>query len=300
VRVFITGAAGFIGAHVVNAALRAGGQVYALVRDTSDLWRLTDALSQIHVVRGDLASITAEALRVIQPEICIHAAWYAVPGKYLSAAENVDVLRDSLHLAQIMAQIGCRRFVGIGTCFEYDTTYGYLGERSALLPRTMYAASKTALFQVLAHMEGLNVAWARLFYQYGPYEDRQRLVPAVITRLLDSEIVETTTGEQIRDYLHVQDVADAVWDVAVSDRVGPVNIGSGNPIRVRQIVETIAQIMGRPDLLRVGALPQRAGDPPFICADNTCLRTETGWTPRYTLEDGLQHTIDWWRRRLAR
>lgn len=298
-RVFITGAAGFIGAHVVHSALRAGGEVYALVRETSDLWRLADTRSQIRIVRGDLAALTEDMLRAIQPEMCIHAAWYAAPGKYLAAPENVAVLRDSLRLAELMAHIGCRRFVGIGTCFEYDTTYGYLSERSALLPRTIYAATKSALFQVLSHIDSLDVAWARLFYQYGPYEDRQRLVPAVITRLLDSKIVETTTGEQIRDYLHVADVADAVWSVAASDLTGAVNIGSGSPIRVRQIVETIAQCIGRPDLLRIGALPQRAGDPPFICADNTRLKSETGWTPRYTLEDGLQHTIDWWRRRLA-
>jgi nucleoside-diphosphate-sugar epimerase len=302
-KVLITGAGGFVGSHVARLLINRGVEVQAIVRKSSNLWRITDILSQLQIIECDLLDFQGlnKSLTTIQPELCIHLAWYAVPGKYLHAKENLDSLNASLNLASQMADIGCKKFVGIGTCFEYDFSYGYLSESSPIKPLTLYAASKIAACTVLEQLcrnTGMEFAWARLFYQYGPFEDEMRLVPAVISSLLKNEVVKTTKGEQIRDFLHIEDVASAIWSIASGNLSGIVNIGSGQPITVRDIVSQIATILDRLDLIDWGALPYRSKDPMFICANNQLLRENTNWIPKYTLNTGLKNTISWYRKNI--
>ena len=299
-KVFLTGATGFIGSHIARLLVREGCEVHALIRDNSDLWRIDDILPQLHPVRCDLLSLDGLDAHIarIRPDLCLHLAWYAVPGKYLAAEENLAMLTASLHLASCLQKNGCRRFIGAGTCFEYDTSAGCLSEESPTRPGSLYAASKLALQTVLqqyAGVTGMEVAWVRLFYQYGPFEDERRLVPSVIASLLRSQEARITKGEQIRDYLHVEDVASAIWAVARSGLTGPVNIGSGQPVATRDIVARLGAILGRPELIMSGALPYNESDPMFICANNHRLKENTGWAPRYTLEQGLRQTVDWYR-----
>jgi nucleoside-diphosphate-sugar epimerase len=300
-RVFLTGATGFIGSHVARLLIGEGCEVYAVVREESSLQRIQDIVAQMHLIQCDLSAFDKldAALESVRPDICLHLAWYTVPGKYLAANENLSLLNASLHLASRLADLDCRRFVGIGTCFEYDTSLGYLSETSPTRPRTLYAASKLAaqlVLEQMANTTGMEVAWLRLFYQYGPFEDGRRLVPSVIGSLLRKQPAKVTQGGQVRDFLHVEDVASAIWAVARSDLSGPVNVGSGLPVTVREIVTRIGEIMNCPDLIALGALPYGASDPMFICADNRRLKEKTDWVPRYDMERGLRHTIEWWRR----
>ena len=299
-KVLLTGATGFIGSHVARELLRAGCDLHAVVRESSDLWRIRDIASNLQLVKCDLLDEgeLARHLERIRPEMCIHLAWYGEPGKYLTSTVNLEMLQASIRLALNLSRLGCRRFVGAGTCFEYELTGDYLSETSRTNPSTMYAASKLALALVLeqlANTSDMDVAWTRIFYQYGPAEDDRRLVPSVVLPLLSGREALTTKGEQIRDYLHVEDVASAIWAVAASDLSGPVNVGSGRPMAVRKIVTTLGEIAGRPELVRLGALPYRDSDPMFVCANNLLLTETTGWVPRYSLEEGLKDTVAWWR-----
>jgi len=106
-----------------------------------------------------------------------------------------------------------------------------------------------------------------------------------------------TPGEQVRDFLHVEDVASGIAAVAQSSLTGVVNVASGQRVTVREIAEKIAAIVGRADLLALGARPYAPNDPMFILADNSRLRQNTGWKPRYDLESGLRQTIEWWKAR---
>jgi nucleoside-diphosphate-sugar epimerase len=194
--------------------------------------------------------------------------------------------------------VGCRRFIGIGTCFEYDLDIGYLSESSLTKPITLYAATKVALATVLrqfAQITEMEMAWVRLFYQYGPMEDERRLIPAIITSLLRDEVVKITKGEQIRDFLHIEDVASAICAVANSQLSGIVNVGSGQPVTVGKIALELGNLLRKPDLINLGALPYRPNDPMFICANNELLRKKTDWTQKYNLTTGLKNTIEWYK-----
>ena len=175
----------------------------------------------------------------------------------------------------------------------------FLREDGPTRPRTLYAASKLALkllAEQLAAAAGLDLTWARLFYLYGPDEDERRLVPALIRALLRGEPFPATKGEQVRDYLHVEDAAAALWALVERRVAGTVNVASGVPVTMRQVMETVGELVGRTDLIRFGALPYREWEPPFICGDNRRLRHEAGWAPRYpTLRAGLAPTVEWWK-----
>lgn len=283
-RILLTGAAGFIGSHVARALVRSGHEVHATVLPTDDLWRIRDLEPHLRLYRGTLD------LLPLEPDLAINLAWYAVPGRYLSAPENRECLEQSLRL---LGRLGCRA-VFAGTCFEYDTTRGILREDSPTRPTTLYAECKDRLRREVERRRGS--VWIRFFYLYGPAEDPRRLIPSVIRGVLRGEPVPVSPGEQRRDFLHVEDAASAVCAVAFSPLEGCVNIGSGEAPAIADIVRKIGELGGRPDLIRLGAVPYYPGEPMLIVADNTRLRS-TGWSPRYDLERGLADTFAWWKAR---
>lgn len=298
-RVLITGAAGFFGSRAAMHLV--GHEVIGLDRPGVDHARV-DALAPSMVVHEvDLldAKAVSAIVRELRPDVAIHLAWYAVPGKYLAASDNMDHLAASMTLAQALAGAGCRRLVTAGTCFEYETTAAPLAESSRTAPRFLYSACKLAMSEVLreaCRISGMSYAHLRFFYQYGPWEAPGRIVPAVISALLAGREAEVTPGEQVRDFLHIDDVASAIAAVVGSEIDGVINIGSGEPVRVRDVVVAAAEACGRADLVRIGALAYRAGDPMFVCADATKLRS-TGWTPAHDLASGMRDTVAWWRTR---
>lgn len=197
----------------------------------------------------------------------IHVAWYAEPGKYLQSAKNLDCLEGTLRLARGGAAAGIRRFVGVGTCFEYDLTGGKLAVDTPLRPLTPYAGAKAAVFLALSQWlpeNRVDFAWCRLFYLYGEGEDERRLVPYLRARLAAGEPAELTSGRQIRDFLDVREAGRQIAATALGERRGAVNVCSGTPITVRQLSERIADEYGRRDLLQFGARPDNLIDPPCV------------------------------------
>lgn len=291
-RVFITGASGFIGAAVLRLLLARGIETAALVSPDKTQERLRDLDGQYQVIPGRLEDIPALKPRLLEfkPDAWIHLAWYAEPGKYLYAPENVPVLQQSLSAMQTLIETGCRQIVGIGTCAEYDTDVGFLREDGPTKPATIYAACKLSMCligQHLAQAAGVNFAWGRMFYLYGEQEDPRRLVPALMQSLREGKTFDVTPGEQVRDYLHVRDVASAIWTLTSQNAQGIYNIASGNPVTMRTLMETIGDVVGGKELIRFGALPYRQWEPMFICGDNQKLKS-LGWSPEYSLRTGLE------------
>jgi len=206
-------------------------------------------------------------------------------------------------LAQALAKAGCSRFVGAGTCAEYDWDYGYLSENlTPLRPRSLYGICKNATREILeafCAQAGMGFAWTRFFLLYGPMEAKERLIPYVVLTLLKGGVARCTQAEQLRDFLHVEDAASAMWAVAKSDLSGPVNIGSGQAIRVRTLLEIVAQHLQREDNLALGALPTDPQEPPFLLADVRRLASAVGWKPSLTLKEGVARTCEWWRSKTA-
>jgi nucleoside-diphosphate-sugar epimerase len=145
---------------------------------------------------------------------------------------------------------------------------------------------------------GIELAWGRIFFLYGPHEGRARLVPSVVVPLLKNQPVLVGDGKARRDFMHLKDVARAFVKVLESPFVGAVNIASGETRPMRDVVLAIAEQIGRPDLIRFGARPTQVGEPAMLGTSSRGLR-EIGFDPQFTLELGLSDTIDWWRGALA-
>src|SRR5262249_20434118 len=140
-----------------------------------------------------------------------------------------------------------------------------------------------------------SLAWARIFLLYGPHEGKARLIPYVINSLISGEKALCSSGDQIRDFLHVKDVASALVAVLDSDLRGAVNISSGQGIALKEVIELIGGIMDKKNLLSLGAKQAAANDVPLLVGDSSRLK-EIGWQPEYSLESGLKQTIDWWQK----
>ena len=303
-RVLVTGAAGFVGSHVVRQLLASGDEVAAIVRQPGNPPRLADVAEQVMFVRGDLDEPEGwrDRLAGWKPEACVHAAWYAEPGRYLDSTESIRGLRFSLSLLDELALAGCQNVVMTGTCFEYDTSIGYLDEESPVKPATLYAACKLALSVAAAQRAaqlGVHFAWARIFYLYGPHEDPRRLVPAETLALLKGRDFPATKGDQVRDYMHVADVAAGLRALALTGSAGVYNVCSAEPVTLAEVMLTLGRIMGRDDLIKFGARPPSSFEPAFICGRNERLRKATGWKQSRTLHDGLRETVEWWKSRRA-
>jgi nucleoside-diphosphate-sugar epimerase len=306
-RVLLTGATGFIGSHTVAPLLQAGYEVHALGRRTGDS---TDvSWHQVDLLDEDAA---AAVVRELAAEHLLHLAWYAEHGSFWSSPENLSWVAASLRLLRAFHEAGGRRAVMAGTCAEYDWSEAAdacreLAQRSGPAtperPATLYGAAKQATRMVAsayAREVGLSLAWGRIFLLYGPGEDERRLVAHVIRALLDGSEAQTSDGTQVRDFLHVTDVAAGFAALLDSPVEGAVNIASGEGVAIARVLALIGEEAGRPDLLRVGALPQRAGEPPRLVADTQRLRDEVGFTPRLSLRDGIADTVAWWRGRRER
>lgn len=295
-KVLVTGASGFIGHPCLAPLLDLGYEVHVVsLRGQKSvqkdiIWHQADLCDQ-----GQISAVLAK----IKPTSLLHAAWDMTPGKYVDSPDNITWVQGSLALMREFAEHGGKRVVMIGSSFEYDWHYGYCSEFiTPQVPNSFYGTCKHALHQLAtayAHTVGLSYAWGRVFFLYGPREHPQRLVSSVIRALLRGEPARSSHGKQIRDYLHIQDVADGLVALLHSEVQGPVNIASGQPVTLRDIIVQIGQKLQREDLLHIGALPARANDLPLVVADVQRLKTEVGWQQKYDLSAGLDHTIDWWK-----
>ena len=262
----LTGATGFVGRQVLRALSEKGARVRMVVREgkQGQLEKLKGIESIVTTI--DLFAESADWWADVCTDIdtVIHVAWYAETGKYLQSAKNLDCLIGTLQMAKGAAQAGVDRFVGIGTCFEYDLAGGELSVETPLRPLTPYAGAKAAAFMALSQwlpQQNVEFAWCRLFYLHGEGEDARRLVPYLRTKLTAGEPAELTSGSQIRDFLDVREAGLMIVEAALNDVQGPVNICSGMPITVRQLAEQIADEYGQRELLKFGVRPDNLIDP---------------------------------------
>jgi len=299
-KVIVTGASGFIGQHALNTLGQKGFDVHALYSQVQPQINPTVKWHQANLL--DLTQIQ-QLISTIQANYLLHFAWYAVPGKYWQAEENFLWVQSSLELIRQFYQQGGQRVVMAGTCAEYDWQYGYCSEWiTPRRPNTAYGICKQALQEMLksyAQINSLSSAWGSIFFPYGNCEHPNRLVSSVILSLLKGEVAKCSHGNQIRDFMYVQDVADAFVALLGSEVTGVVNIGSGKPITIKDMVYKIADKMGRTDLIELGAIASNPREPPLLVADVTRLSQEVGWLPQFDVDRGLDQTIAWWKNHLS-
>jgi nucleoside-diphosphate-sugar epimerase len=274
--ILLTGATGFVGLQVLKHLEKQQCVKVRLVirkgdKPTPKLRGLDPEVVFTKDLFSESASWWKEACEGV--DTIIHLAWYVVPGLYLQSDRNFDCLAGTNQLAKGAVSAGVRRFVGVGTCLEYELSNKVLTTDTPLNPVTPYAAAKVATYLSLSTLFAKNqieFAWCRLFSLYGEGEDEKRLVPNIRARLAASKPVHLTSGTQVRDYLDVQDAGVLLVNTALGKLQGAINICSGIPLSVRELAEKIADEHGkRRDLLRFGERVADYHDPPYVVGSPT-------------------------------
>lgn len=268
-RILITGANGFVGRQIIRSLDSIGVDLIPVVRDGKS--HEVSSFSNVKkiITSKDIFSEEEDWWKeqCKDVDVVIHAAWYVEAGKYQDSTKNIDCLIGSLKLAKGAAKAGVNRFLGLGTCAEYDHSKGKLTIETPLKPLTTYASTKASLFTILSEWlprQSVNFCWIRLFYLYGEGENPTRLIPYVRSQVSQGKFVDLTSGEQIRDFMDVVEVGKQIAKISLSNQIGPINLCSGNPVTVRQLVEKIADEYGRKDLLRFGMRKDNSFDPPCV------------------------------------
>ena len=300
-RILLTGATGFIGKYCLHLLSAAENfEIHAVSSNKQQKNGLG-----VHWHKADLLNYgqVSELMSKVKPSHLLHLAWYTVPGKYWNSTENIRWVQASLALLHAFLLYGGQRVVMSGTCAEYDWEYGYCSENiTPLMPATLYGICKHSLQMMLdafSKQTGISSSWGRIFFLYGPHEYPQKLVSSVVRSLLRGKPARCTHGNQIRDYLYVQDVAEAFVALLNSKVQGPVNIASGCPITLKDIILKIAKKTNQQNLVELGAVPTSANEPHLLIADVKRLSDEVGWKPGCDLDYGLERTIEYEKAELA-
>lgn len=300
-KVLLTGASGFIGRHCIKKLVARDYEVHAVSREA----QLTDS-REVYWHKADLLDLSCipGLIADIRPTHLLHLAWHVAPGVWASTGGDKYLrwVQSSLELLIRFTECAGERAVMAGSCTEYDWQYGYCSEVvTPLNPNTLYGVCKNSLqqqFSAFSREAGLSSAWGRIFFLYGPFENKARLVSSVIYSILSGKTAHCTSGTQIRDFLYVEDVADAFVKLMDSDVEGPVNIASGKPVSLKDVIYSIADKLGNRDLVSLSALPMPANETPLVAADISRLSSELDWKPQYDLNTGLNKTIEWWKHNL--
>lgn len=292
-KVLITGGTGFIGKNVVAELIKRGYEVHSLVFPPF-------APEQKGLVQYEMNLMDSNAVDKFLSEHhfenLIHLAWYVGKGCHI-ADQNIDWTISTLNLLTSFQKYGGKTFVGAGTISEYEYKFGYLLEdETPTSPETLYGESKNSVYKIaktFCKQHDMKFKWPRIFNLYGPNEKPQRLMPSVINSCLKGEDVKVSDCLKFQDYLHVEDTARGIVEVFESDIQGAVNICSGKPVQLRYIVNKIAELTNFKGNILWGAIPAAFGDE-VVVGNNDKLKS-IGWSPKYTLDEGLQQTINWWK-----
>jgi UDP-glucose 4-epimerase len=299
-RCLVTGASGHLGSYLTERLVKEGARVTVLVRPQSDLWRLESVLGRVEVLRAELSDIRAVAneIEAAQPETVFHLAWGGVTSAFKDSPEQITRnVTDSLELFQIVQRAGCRVWVGLGSQAEYGPHGGVLTEATPAHPQTAYGLGKLCvglLTKKLCELAGMRYIWLRLLATYGPKDDERHLLPATINQLLGGARPALTAGEQLWDYLYVEDAAEAIYMAALDSKAqGVFNLGSGESVSVRSILERLRDMIDPSLPLGFAEIAYPPDQSMRLSTSIDRLRSATRWTPQVSLNEGLRRTIEW-------
>jgi nucleoside-diphosphate-sugar epimerase len=276
-RILVTGATGFIGSYVVPALLKNGCQVIATSR-SEEKARKFAWFSQVTYIPFDLSSFDEET-NYFQffgsPDAAIHLAWEGLPNYTAIFHSEVNLPRHFSLLYNLLTN-GMTDLTVTGTCFEYGMHEGMLSEDMPSDPGNAYALAKDALRKSLLQLQQtlqFNFKWIRLFYMYGTGQNPNSLL-SQLQKAIDekAEVFNMSGGEQVRDYLPVEKVAEYIVKIALQNRVeGIINCCSGKPVSVKQLVEEFLQRQNFSLRLNTGYYPYTDYEPMAFWGDNNRL-----------------------------
>jgi dTDP-glucose 4,6-dehydratase len=316
-RILVTGAGGFIGSHLVEELIKQGQKVRAFVRYNSrDERGLLEDLpkefrNQIEVVSGDLKDPEGVKKAVKGCSKIFHlGALIAVPYSYIHPFNFVqtNIIGTAHLLNACLENSGIERIVHTSTSEVYGTAqYIPIDEKHPLQAQSPYAASKIAADKLVESYNlsfGLPITTIRPFNTFGPRQSLRAIIPTIISQAIHGKKIRLGNVEPRRDFLFVKDTVRGFIELAkCSKAVGKVvNIGTGRDISIKELVEKILSQMrqGGEIMVEGRRIRPKKSEVMQLIANTRLAKKLFKWAPRYSLEDGLEQTIEWYRKNLPR
>jgi UDP-glucose 4-epimerase len=301
-RAVVTGATGFIGSKLCEELLIRGWSVYAIIRADSKNQSRLPIHPNLFCIEGSMDSVSqwGSVLKGLnnQFQAFYHLAWEGVGNSLRNDSVQFGNLNPTLETVKLAKELGCNQWIGTGSQAEYGPANIRISEDAITRPTTLYGASKLSaglLSQIWGRELGIYCQWVRVFSTYGPGDNGGWMLTDVIKHLLAGTQPKLTLGEQLWDYLYVNDAAKALVSLAVSNLTssGVYNLGYGKSQPIRKIVEIARDQINPSFPLVFGELPYRPDQVMHLEANIDKLQNHTGWVPKTDLVSGIKQTIEY-------
>lgn len=301
-RALVTGAAGFVGAVLARRLLADGHPLTLLVAPGGDGWRLAELHDEADVVAVDLrdADAVERAVGRARPELVFHLAAHGAYSWQRSLPRMIETnVAGTAHVVEAAVAAGARAIVNAGTSSEYGLKDHAPPESELPEPNSAYAVTKAAATLYggwVARSRETAVTTLRLYSAYGPWEEPRRLVPALVVHGLERRLPPLVNPATARDFVYVEDVAEAFVRAAEHARPGDgavYNVGSGTQTTLRELVEAARSVLAIAEQPSWGSFPARGWDTDVWVADPRRIEAELGWRARTSIADGLAATARW-------
>jgi UDP-glucose 4-epimerase len=299
-RIFVTGASGFLGSYLVADLLEHGHEVAVLVRgDAAMPWRLGDVLDRTTSIKGSLDDIPAlrPALEAFKPTAIAHMAWRGVGNMDRNSPLQARNVADAVELLALFAELGGQVFVGAGSQAEYGPYDRRISPGDPTRPTTLYGKAKLAaawMTEQMARDHGMRFAWLRVFSTYGPKDADYWLIPHFIRTVEKGEKMSLTGCQQRWGFLHARDAASA-FRIALTHPQGKgfFNVGHPDAPVLRETLTFLRDLLNPDAILGFGDIPYRPDQVMILQADTKRL-SDLGWEPKVSLAEGLRETVKWY------
>lgn len=302
-RVVITGANGFIGSHMAMRMLEEGAYVHVMVRESSDLWRLEKVVKDIELCRVDLRNggEVEKYVRKIKPDYIFHMAAYGVDSRqkdYIIAADTNII--GTINMLNSAIAVGCEKFINTGTSMQYGNKSMSIRETEHYSPSNIYGSTKgsaTIIAHQIAAENDINISTIIPFGVFGENEGSHKFFPHVILSVLREKSIELSLCEQYRDYCYIENIIDGFLIAAANKKTKNeiFNIGSGDLYQLKHFVKMIAERMDCKSEIKYGSVEYRENDLWSPQPDIGKITDVLGWSPRVSLSEGIDRTIEWFR-----
>ena len=300
--ILITGGTGFVGANFVHRLAKEGYKPTVFIRKKSNLWRLKNIVSKIHILETDLQNTKLLSRQVsrIKPSHIFHLAVYGAQQsiqKDIIQTYTQNIL-SSVNLMEVCCKQGFQQYVNIGSSSEYGLKKSAMKEADILQPINHYGATKAAISlaaSVFSTTYRLPISTLRLFSPYGYWEDRRRFIPTLILDAINGKRAELSRPSYVRDFIFIDDVIDVLVHFLTSKKHynEVFNIGSGKQYTLQQVVDEVQDMSSNKLKVTWNDRKSNQLEPTFWKADITKTKKQLNWKPRISLKQGLQKTYQW-------
>lgn len=303
-KILITGATGFVGANLARRLVKEKYELHILIRERSNTWRINDIIPKVHMHKIDLTEkkYLFKLMDIVRPNCIFHLANLGLYGGIDSPIkESIGVnLLGTINLLESADKINYDCFINTGSSSEYGTKTVSMKETDLCQPETNYAITKLAatLFaQAYAKKTKKPVVTLRLFSPFGPFDHPSRLIAQMIIKMVKGEDISVKNPHDVRDYIFIEDVIEAyMLCMKNSDKsCGEVfNIGRGKQTSIKDMLELLAKLTGFKGRIMY---EDKALDKKIMWqADISKAEQQLGWQPTKTLREGLNRTVEWFKK----